>query len=586
MILQSLAEFSRRERLVQDPAFEYAGVSWAIEIGPDGEFWDIHDLRLEAPGKKKKLLPRQMLVPKRSKRTVQDQQEFLVDKAEYVLGMGDADQTRRDLRQGLFTSAIARAADVTGLPEAKAAARFLASEESLNRCRDGIQKHGFVSNDLFCFRIDGVFLHDLQELKDFWRRSLAGLGSKVEDQCLLCGQSAPATRLHPNIKGLNGASTSGVPIVSFNKSAFWSYGWENNQNAPVCEECAAAYTTALNRCLSSRFPDPSDPETVLTRQAQTLSENLTAVYWSDDSKSGIEKLASTAITDPQQAQVILSAPYKSSVTSRPLRFHCLLLQGAQGRATIRSYISEFIPQIHQNVRQWFAETEVGTDQPLNLMQVQSSVAIQRKAQKLPPNLAGAFYLSILFGRQLPMQAAQLAVVRNRAERSVAPGRAAILQAWLARKSPVLERKLFVSLNPDSSSTGYQLGRLLAVCEQVQYKNKGSGANKTIADRFFPALSTRPRFVFGPLLRLAELHLSQLRRRGESQFLKGRIGEIAARLSPAELPAHLTLDEQANFALGYYHQRQANFKGKQPALAAEPPDRTADEDGVPDGKEIE
>ena len=237
-----------------------------------------------------------------------------------------------------------------------------------------------------------------------------------------------------------------------------------------------------------------------------------------------------------------------------------------------------MPQIHENVRSWFAETKAGTDRPLTLLQIQSSIAIQRKAQKLPPNLAGEFYLAILFGRQLPLQAAQLAIARNRAEATVVPGRAAILQVWLSRKSLIRERKPIVSLTPDSPSVGYQLGRLLAVCEQVQYKVKGAGANKTITDRFFPALSTRPRFVFGSLLRLADLHLSQLRRRGETQFLKGKISEIVERFSPADLPAHLNLDEQANFALGYYHQRQANFT-KQPATAPEPAAKLAEQEST-------
>ena len=47
MILQALVEFARREAFVEDPLFSYSGVSWAIEIGPRGEFWQVVDLRTD-----------------------------------------------------------------------------------------------------------------------------------------------------------------------------------------------------------------------------------------------------------------------------------------------------------------------------------------------------------------------------------------------------------------------------------------------------------------------------------------------------------------------------------------------------------
>ncbi len=116
----------------------------------------------------------------------------------------------------------------------------------------------------------------------------------------------------------------------------------------------------------------------------------------------------------------------------------------------------------------------------------------------------------------------------------------------------------MSLDPTYDSVGYQLGRLLAVCESVQYRKSSSRANKTIVDRYFPALSTRPRFVFGPLMRLTELHLSQLRRRGEGTFLRGKLSEILDNISPGALPATLPLDEQALFALGFFHQQRTRW----------------------------
>jgi len=579
MILQSLADFSMREGLVQDSAFEYAGVSWAIEVGPDGSFWELMPLRVEAGGKGKKLIPRQMLVPKRSKRTVQELEEFLVDKAEYVLGAGEADPGRLERRRNLFAKAIGQAAAATQVPELRAVAQFLANDAARLQCLAQLNAHGFASNDLFCFRVDDRFLHDIEAVRAYWKRKLIPGNATAEvsgTQCLICGKVGSFARLHPNVKGLAGASTSGVPVVSFNQPAFWSYGWENNKNAAVCEDCAAAYATALNRCLSSQFPDPAEPESKLTRQAYVLAKNLTAIYWSDDSSSGIESLAEAAVSDPGRVQTILESPWKGAATAKPLRFHCLLLQGAQGRATVRSYSAELIPKVQQNVRKWFEHTAARTDRALSLPQILSALAVRRKYMKLPPDISRELYLAVLFGLPIPRQLVQLAVRRNLAEAAVADGRAAIIQAWLSRKLEQEGRNPIVKLDPNYDSVGYQLGRVLAVCEQIQYRaTDGGKVNKSLTDRFFPALSTRPSFVFQALIKLTKSRLAQIRRRKDSTYLERSLQEVVANLGPDDLTGNLSLDEQARFALGYYHERQARF-AKSETQPTAPEENTADE----------
>jgi CRISPR-associated protein Csd1 len=559
MILQSLAEFARRESLVEDPCFQYDKVTWAIDVGTNGECRNLFDLRSETgEGKKKRLLPRQMLIPKRSKRTVQDLAEFLVDKPEYVLGLGEEDAARMERRRQLFAAAVRAAAHVSGCPEAASVAQFLENAEARAACIQKLSENGYASNDLICFRRGGVYLHDLGPMKEYWRKRSEALEGSA-GQCLVCGKQAPMSVLHPDIKGLAGASTKGVPIVSFNKEAFWSYGLEGNRNAPVCEGCAVAYTTALKRCLTDQFPDPADAESKLPRQAHRLSENLTAVYWSDASNTGIEKVVDSAINEPEVARALLEAPWRGgSVTSRPLAFHCLLLQGAQGRATVRSYVADTIDSIRDNIRRWLEETNVGTPRALALVQILSGLAVQGDARGLPPGLWGEMYLAVLFGRAIPRNALQLALVRNRAEATVNYNRAALVQAWVNRNPAFQERKKLVSLDPEYPSAAYQLGRLLAICESVQYRQRGGNANKTVVDRYFPALSTRPRYVFAQLMRLTELHLGKLQRQGEARFLRAKVAGLVGKLAPGDLPAHLSLEGQALFALGFYHQRQENF----------------------------
>jgi len=110
----------------------------------------------------------------------------------------------------------------------------------------------------------------------------------------------------------------------------------------------------------------------------------------------------------------------------------------------------------------------------------------------------------------------------------------------------------MSLDKDSSSIAYNLGRLFAALEKSQ-KDAIPGANTTIKDRYYGAASATPRTVFPQLLRLAQHHIQKAEYGRHNDKL---IEEIMQNIQ--EFPAHLGLDDQGLFAIGYYHQRQAFF----------------------------
>ena len=110
----------------------------------------------------------------------------------------------------------------------------------------------------------------------------------------------------------------------------------------------------------------------------------------------------------------------------------------------------------------------------------------------------------------------------------------------------------MALNKESTNIAYRLGRLFAALERVQ-RDAIPGANTTIRDRFYGSASATPRTVFPQLLRLAQHHIQ-----------KAEYGSITDKLieeimcSIKEFPAHLKLDDQGMFTLGYYHQRKAFY----------------------------
>ena len=119
----------------------------------------------------------------------------------------------------------------------------------------------------------------------------------------------------------------------------------------------------------------------------------------------------------------------------------------------------------------------------------------------------------------------------------------------------------MSLDKAIKDPGYLTGRLFAVLEKVQ-ETASPNINTTIRDRFYGAASSSPVTVFPQLLKLKNHHLSKIGNKGMKTFYEKEIGEIIDLLEV--FPRHLALDEQAAFAIGYYHQRQDYFKKKDKA----------------------
>src|SRR3546814_11669497 len=81
--------------------------------------------------------------------------------------------------------------------------------------------------------------------------------------CLISGERGPVARLHPTIKGIEGAQSSGAALVSFNLGAFTSLGKEQGANAPTSEAAAFRYGAALNHLLTRDGPNRIDRKSVV-----------------------------------------------------------------------------------------------------------------------------------------------------------------------------------------------------------------------------------------------------------------------------------------------------------------------------------
>ncbi|HTQ40924.1 MAG TPA: type I-C CRISPR-associated protein Cas8c/Csd1 [Pirellulales bacterium] len=240
MILRALVELADKEQLVPDPDFEIKPVSWVIVLKPDGTLAQIESRRSnlnEGTERKPKYVGNPMEIPRQPIRTRGDSAFFLVDKSEYALGFdpaGARDAEKLRIRLELFREQISSCATAIKEPDVQAVVNFL---NNIANYRDDIEescKHDlWAPNDMFAFRVGThECVHLRQGVRNYWK-SLRTANKKAADdsslRCLVSGESIGEVGLFPLLKRVPGGTSSGVSLVSFNASAFESYGLKGNE---------------------------------------------------------------------------------------------------------------------------------------------------------------------------------------------------------------------------------------------------------------------------------------------------------------------------------------------------------------------
>ena len=406
---------------------------------------------------------------------------------------------------------------------------------------------------------------DLLSVQQFWLQEHLPDQESL-DQCLVCGQRKPVLeRLQSKIKGIRGGQASGTSLISANSDAFESYGLNASRTGPTCRECAEGFTRAMNNLISGD-------------STHLYVGDTTFIFWTYS--TGFNLATFLQEPDPQEVKALLQlrSDRNSAAAFDTTPFYAAALSASGGRAVVRDWIDTTVGNAQRNIARWFemqhitnprAEDPGGANpRPISLWQLaDATVPVsrgQRQPTRIPVTTPRSLFRSALQGTPLPLDIAAKAVQRNRAERNVTRARAALIKlVLLSREIHPLKEAYMVGLETENPSPAYHCGRLLAVIDQVQ-RAAMPGVNATVVDRFYGAASSTPAVIFGTLLRGAQPHLSRLKRdnRGAQQRLERDLEDVIAHI--AEWPATLTLQEQALFSLGYYHQ-QANNRAQ--AIAA-------------------
>ncbi len=573
MILQALVEYYNRKATDPDSALAPAGFEWkeipfVLELTPDGLVVQIIDTR-EFQGKK--LIARRFLVPQSVKKTSGVAANLLWETAEYVLGLDRKGSPERSkLQRDAFVQRIEslpiKAKNDAGLV---ALLRFLGNAESVSSIEHKFPERFTEfkeTNPVVSFRLVG-------EPNLIAERPLiqASIGTSDDREiaptaapgfCLVNGRVDEIERLHTSIKGVWGAQSSGANIVSFNLDAFNSFGKVQGNNAPVGQDAAFAYTTALNHLLrreSRQRIQVADASTVFwSRDKCALEDELVALFGEAGKDNPDE--GSQAVANLYAA--IKNGVYVQGKSDN--RFYVLGLAPNAARISIRFFHSGTVAEMATNIKQHFDDLDIeraAFDKPhLPLFRLLVSIASLGKADNIPPNLAGDFARAILTASPYPVTLLQAAIRRIRAEHEINYPRAALVKAILNRQrrfqlQTQSDKELTVSLDLSNANAGYRLGRLFAVLERAQ-ERANPGLNATIRDRYYGAASSTPVAVFSNLMKLKNHHIAKLENKGEAVNLEKLIAEVMDGIN--DFPTHMPLTDQGRFAIGYYHQRQAFY----------------------------
>ena len=450
MMLQALNSYY--ERMVNSPdsgmpssGTSIENISFALVIAEDGMLSDVEDLRKQEG---KKLWPRKVLVPaalKRSGRTPPP--NFLWDNTTYVLGHDDkGNPERAKLSKEAFFGLLKSHCDDSD-PGLKAVLLFLEKDqgEKVASREDWPE----ICGTNLVFRLQGVpgFIHDRPAARNAWGKCLASREQGDTGQCLVLGQKRSIARLHPSIKGVRGAQTMGASLVSFDKSAFRSYGKEQSFNAPVSQEAAFAYTTALNSLLAGD-----------SRQKITIGD-ATYVFWASCA-SPAESFFADLFDPPVEAEEKAADQNDKQTTTQILgllkairdgrkatdfmpgldediRFFILGLSPNAARLSIRFWEADSLGTLLARVGKHFEQLSIvrqfdSEPEFPPLWRFLTQTASLGKSENISPVLAGGMTKAMLTGCLYPQNLLPVVLERIRAEHNVTYFRAALIKAYLLR----------------------------------------------------------------------------------------------------------------------------------------------------------
>lgn len=562
MILKALYDYYNRSEGLTQKGLEQKEIGYLIVIDKDGSF-----IRIESRMKDRKTAQTFIVLQSIKRSGKKYVPNHLWDNYEYVIGGSGDSSIKNCTFINMIETLKKRAISDSYLD---AISKFYKNNDVIEETikKDSLYEEMRKSNKNISFLLQGEYKIAAED-KAVWNLVLNQNDIGINGTCLITGQNNSIARLHTTIK----LTKDTGPLVSFKTDrGYDSYGKEQGYNAQISEDAEFAYTTALNTMLQKGSHNKFGVG------------NRTFVFWASSNAEAAEQAEESLFDllgfteeepdDPNakinQVRKVFTSIYSGTLkTSLDDRFYILGLAPNSARIAVVYWSECSLKEFAGTILRHFNDMEIIDTRKdgkpyMGIKDMLAAVTLNGKQSEATPNLPEAVVKSIFQGTPYPFTLFSACIRRIRAEsgnkdkNAIRIARMAIIKAYLNRINDN-NKKIDTMLDKSNTNQGYLCGRLFAVLDKIQEDANGISS---IRERYMNAASATPASVFATILNLSSHHMEKLANESRRIFYEKIKQEIIDKIPATGFPAHLDLQDQGRFFIGYYHQRQDFFTKKE------------------------
>ncbi len=590
-MLKELSELGKTLRAEQSEnewihdALKPEPISMELVISQDGHFQRIE------PIENKETLAEAITAKKGKAR-------LLLDKPEEVLCYG-GDKSKK--KHQLFLDKIA---DYRGLKELEPVMAFYHHNKSdgldkaLEHYQDKIiattgdkkSTKQLSGNIGFRIQAEPVRIHEkpdvLRAVIEKYKSLQKKLLSNTSKSCSVCGKSDyPVEDIpHGIIKRVPDGQSSGCVLVSYNEKAFESYELIGNNNSSVCTNCAKTYVEGLNWLLSAgneiviKSNKGKEKSRFHYSNRKNFGSDTAMVFWTRNNQKleEIDQLEAPNVDEVARLiESLTSGTERDSRFLEPERFYSCTLSGAAARIVVRDWIETSLGNFRKSIALWFKHIAI-EKYDSDLKKIQTYYAplyeLARSCQRRnldesydkddtsTARVATSLWKAALHNVSIPLWILTKALQRARLDKyGVTAERAALIKLILNRNNKGGSFMITEKKAQGERPVAYVCGQIFAKLESIQYAALGD-RNAGIREKYFTYAMTSPASAFGRLFNLNSKHFTKLKteKPGLAVNLDKELQELCKDIDIQSFPPLFHLEEQGQFAIGYYHQKQEQF----------------------------
>lgn len=588
MLIKGLCDYYdilREKGEVLPDGYSIVPVKYKVSLTEQGEIDEIVSCQeeVQVSGKKPKLVPKDMVMPKRTEKPGIDA-NIIEHRPLYIFGLNfsndgftteDNTNKAKKSHQDFVTKNLAFIEGIDS-PVVNAYRKFIENwrpeEEIENRYLLDLGKN--YSNSGFAFFLSGEpdkMLHEDSQLREQWEKYYEEKGDGEEEQyvaqCAVTGENAPIARIHGKIKGVYGGLATGSVLIGFNNPSENSYGNEQSYNSNISKEVMRKYTEALNYLLKGR-------------DHKITIDDITVIFWAMSKDSGYEDNVMAMLMGQPEGQDgikteemikdLLSRGSQLGITEREVEdkfndidenvdFYIAGLKPNSSRLSVKFILRKRYGDILMNIARFQGEIQVKEQlKVVPLYWIKGEMVSPKSSnEKVNPDLMTKLFEAVMYNNRFPVALLETQIRRVKTDKYINDTRAGLIKAYLNRNE---KEEIKLALDYENRNQAYLCGRLFAVLEWLQKRALGD-LNTTIKDKYFASAAAKPATVFPKLLTLAQAHIKKLDGERNKVYYNKLIGQIINEIND-EFPITLSLVDQGKFIIGYYQQNQDFFVKKE------------------------